>query len=107
MNLVISDKLAAYIKKKHINALTVQQVEVKNCWLAPNLPSVSEGEPQDLSKFNKFDVGGITVYFNRNIVFNKETVKLDIRRYLFTHDIFVEGVDIAYWGDGIFDGGDL
>jgi len=57
---------------------------------------VSEGEPQDLSKFNKFDVGGITVYFNRNIVFNKETVKLDIRRYLFTHDIFVEGVDIAY-----------
>ncbi|SMP62808.1 hypothetical protein SAMN06296020_11098 [Anoxynatronum buryatiense] len=31
MNLVISDKLAAYIKKKHINALTVQQVEVKNC----------------------------------------------------------------------------
>ncbi|WP_283409884.1 hypothetical protein [Anoxynatronum buryatiense] len=57
---------------------------------------MSEGEPQDSSKFNIFNVDGITVYFNRNIVFNKEIVTLDIRRYLFTHEIFVEGVDIAY-----------
>ena len=64
--------------------------------MAPNLPSVTEGEPKDPDKFERYEVEGITVYMNRKIMFSRENVTIDIRRYLLTHEIFIEGVDIAY-----------
>lgn len=96
MNLVLSDKLKQYLGKKNTRILTVDQVDLKNCWLAPNLPSVMESLPKEPEKFNKQEVDGITIYLNKSIKFNRETVKLDIRKYLFTKEIFIEGVDITY-----------
>jgi hypothetical protein len=31
MNLILSEKLSKYLQKKHITALTVEQVELKRC----------------------------------------------------------------------------
>lgn len=64
--------------------------------MAPNLPSVMETAPKKPEKFYSYEVDGVTIYLNEAIKFNRETVKLDIRRYLFTQEIFIEGVDIAY-----------
>lgn len=55
-----------------------------------------ETAPKEPEKFNSHEVDGVTIYLNKSIKFNRETVKLDVRRYLFTHEIFIEGVDIAY-----------
>lgn len=55
-----------------------------------------EMKPKVTEKFNSHQVGGVTVFVNKGITFNRERVSLDIRRYLFTHEIFIDGVDIAY-----------
>jgi len=55
-----------------------------------------EATPKEPEKFFKNEVDGITIYVNATIKFNRETVKLDIRKYLFTKEIFIEGVDITY-----------
>jgi len=57
---------------------------------------VVEADPKDPEKFYKHEVDGITIYLSGTIKFNRETVKLDIRKYLFTKEIFIEGVDITY-----------
>jgi hypothetical protein len=57
---------------------------------------VTEGEPKDPAKFSCYEAGPVKVYINKSIVFNKETARLDIRKFLFTKEIFVDGVDIAY-----------
>jgi hypothetical protein len=31
MNLILSEKLSQYLQKKHLSALTVDQVELKRC----------------------------------------------------------------------------
>ena len=96
MNLILTDKLKQYIEKKNVKVLTVDQVDLKHCWVAPNLPSVMETAPKAPEKFNIHEVDGVMIYLNKSIKFNRETVKLDIRRYLFTQEIFIDGVDIAY-----------
>lgn len=55
-----------------------------------------EKEPKEPEKYLHYEVDGIHIYINPNIAFSRKDVKMDIRRYLFTHEIFIDGVDIAY-----------
>ena len=96
MEIIMSEKLKHYLKKKNIRNLTVEQVEIKRCWLGPNLPSVKEGEPKSPESYLLVKTEYSNVYIDKAIVFKRENINMDLRKFFLTHEITIDGVDITY-----------
>ncbi|SDY34720.1 hypothetical protein [Tindallia californiensis] len=60
------------------------------------MPSVKEEKPKNEEKYKAYLTDTITVYIDKEIKFKRNTVHMDLRKFFFTYEITIDGVDIAY-----------
>jgi len=57
---------------------------------------VKEGEPKSPESYTVVETDHIYVYIDKMIVFKRETINMDLRKFFLTHEITIDGVDITY-----------
>lgn len=96
MNIIISEQVKAYLKKKNISCLTLNMVIAGNgCCGGYAIPQVSYEYPEDAKKYEYVLVDNIDVYIHKSAI-DDDDIKLEfvLRRYLLHEYIDVEGIRI-------------
>ncbi|WP_278280274.1 hypothetical protein [Tindallia magadiensis] len=57
---------------------------------------MKEEKPKNEEKYKAYPIDTITVYIDKEIKFKRNTVQMDLRKFFFTYEITIDGVDIAY-----------
>lgn len=94
MNIIVTDKLKEYLLNKAVTDITIQKVSVKGCCGAPSLPTVTEGRPAEVGKFEVVEAEGLKVFLHKELRVKKDTIRLDLYGFLFTKEIVVDGIEI-------------
>ena len=89
MEVVLTDKLAKFMKKRGYNTLTVQMPKAKGCWGNPMTSSVMTQAPEEVSLYDLMNTEeNVTVYVHKSLRNKKKCMKLSVSHFLWFYTIF-------------------
>ncbi|MDD7363077.1 MAG: hypothetical protein SPI65_02375 [Peptoniphilus sp.] len=94
----LSEKALRYLKKKRINAISVDPLESPCCGVSEvKNDSVSKGKPKkDLSAYNVATYRGIDVYYPYYTNVDSDVLRIDAERILGYTRLYVANAKIDY-----------
>ncbi|KJR44279.1 hypothetical protein UF75_5335 [Desulfosporosinus sp. I2] len=96
MKINITQKAMNFLQKAGKSELYIELVEVQQCCIPLVVPpSVRKGHPRKPDKFEVYNVDGITVYYDRNLI-RKPEVTVDAQGIGFAKGLFVADWVIKY-----------
>lgn len=81
MDIVVSDKLKGYLRKKNINEIVLDLPMRKVCCSGPYIPVVRKiRKNEKVDEYILDEVEGIKIYRNREIKYARKILQLSIRK---------------------------
>ncbi|MDP4127758.1 MAG: CC/Se motif family (seleno)protein [Bacillota bacterium] len=96
MKINITQKAMDYLQKAKKIELYIERFVVTDCCVPLSTPpSVRKGRPRKPEDFYAYNVEGITVYYDRNLI-NKSALTIDAQGFGFAKGLFVSDWIIKY-----------
>jgi hypothetical protein len=96
MKINITQKAKDFLQKAKKIELYVERLVVSECCIPLSTPpSVRKGRPRKPEDFYPYEVEGITVYYDRNLI-NKPELTIDAQGFGFVKGLFVSDWVIKY-----------
>ncbi|TGE33672.1 CC/Se motif family (seleno)protein [Desulfosporosinus sp. Sb-LF] len=91
-----TQKAKEFLQKANKSALHIETMVVTQCCIPLSIPpTVRKGIPHKPENFHVFNVDGITVYYDRNLILKPE-VTIDVRGLGFAKGLIVSDWVIKY-----------
>lgn len=96
MNINITQKARKFLQKAKKNKLYIKRVVVTQCCIPLSTPpNVHKGTPRKLENFYEFNVEGITVYYDRDLI-RKPALTIDTQGLGFFERLMISDWVIRY-----------
>jgi len=96
MKINITQKAIEFLQKANKHEFYIENIVVTQCCIPlATPPTVRKGAPRKPENFHVFDVNGITVYYDRNLI-NKSEITIDAQGVGFIKGLFVSDWVIKY-----------
>ena len=96
MKINITQRAMEFLQKSKKVELYVENIVVSQCCIPLSTPpTVRKGRPRKPEDFYPYDVEGITVYYDRNLI-NKSELTIDAQGFGFVRGLFVSDWVIKY-----------
>lgn len=92
----VTQKAKDFLQKAGKTELYVEAVDIQQCCIPLVVPpTVRKGRPYKPEKFDVFDIEGITIYYDRNLI-RKPEVTIDAQGIGFAKGLKVSNWEIKY-----------
>lgn len=96
MKINITQKAKEFLQRAKKIELYIERLVVSECCIPLSTPpSVHKGSPRKPEDFYAYDVEGITVYYDRNLI-NKPELTIDVQGFGFAKGLYVSNWVIKY-----------
>lgn len=96
MNFNITQKAMKFLQKAKKNKLYIKRVVVTQCCIPLSTPpTVRKGSPRKPENFHEYNVDGITVYYDRDLI-SKSELTIDAQGQGFSERLIVTDWAIRY-----------
>ena len=96
MNINITQKAMNFLQKAKKNKLYIKRVVVTQCCIPLSTPpAVRKGSPRKLENFYEFNVEGITIYYDRDLI-RKSELTIDTQKQGFSERLMISDWIIRY-----------
>ena len=96
MQINMTDKALEFLRKTNKNELYIELIEIQQCCIPLVVPpAVRKGPPPKPDMFHKFEVNGITVYYDRRLIVKTE-ITIDAQGIGFVKGLIVADWEIKY-----------
>jgi len=96
MNINITQKAMKFLQKAKKDKLYIKRVVVTQCCIPLSTPpTVRKGSPRKLENFYEFNIEGITVYYDRNLI-RKSELTIDTQGLGFSERLIISDWVIRY-----------
>ncbi|HYG59592.1 MAG TPA: CC/Se motif family (seleno)protein [Symbiobacteriaceae bacterium] len=90
MEIRLTDEALAFLAESNAGALTVASLVISSCCSGPLPPEVKPGAPADLTGFDRYASGGMTVYFD-SLLDPRPAITVDLKDYGSYRELFIQG----------------
>ena len=90
MEVQLTAAASAFLGEKSADALTVASLVFSSCCSGPLPPEVKPGAPADSDGFDRYDAGGVAVYYD-SLLDPRPALVIDCRDFGSYRELFVQG----------------
>ncbi|MEA3422939.1 MAG: CC/Se motif family (seleno)protein [Bacillota bacterium] len=97
MKIIIRDELRLYLKKKNRNIISImiRKIESGCVGSVQELDVRYNKVPEDVEKYNHFEIDGVDVYVVKNLKAKNDELTLSVKRSpLFIKELDIKGIEL-------------